>query len=72
MGGWHVNVFDFGQTEGDELEFGHSDKVTGENVSFEVIKNISLLPVIIEYAGTSNGNITQKEFWSHLKITIVQ
>jgi hypothetical protein len=57
--GWrYVNVFDIAQTEGEELEFGHSDKVTGDSVSFDVIKNISPLPVIVEYAGTSNGNMT--------------
>jgi hypothetical protein len=57
--GWrYVCVFDILQTEGDELELGHSDKVTGENVSFDLIKNISPLPVIVEYAGKSNGNIT--------------
>ena len=57
--GWrYVNVFDVAQTEGENLEFGHSDKVTGDNISFDVIKNISPLPVIVEYAGTSNGNMT--------------
>lgn len=60
--GWrYVNVFDIGQTEGDELEFGHSDKVTGD-ICFDSIKNISPLPVVVEYAGTSNGNITKKEY----------
>jgi hypothetical protein len=59
--GWrYVNVFDVNQTEGENLDFGHSDKVTGENISFDVIKNISPLPVIVEYAGTSNGNITSE------------
>lgn len=56
--GWrYVNVFDVSQTDGDELEFGHSDKVNGE-ICFESIKKISPLPVVVEYAGTSNGNIT--------------
>jgi len=56
--GWrYVNVFDVLQTEGDDLDFGHSDKVTGD-ICFDTIKAISPLPVIVEYAGTSNGNIT--------------
>jgi hypothetical protein len=56
--GWrYVNVFDVAQTEGEELEFGHSDKVTG-NVTFDTIKAISPLPVLVEYSGTSNGNVT--------------
>ena len=58
--GWrYVNIFDIAQTEGDELEFGHSDKVTGD-ICFDSIKNISPLPVVVEYAGTSNGNITKE------------
>lgn len=58
--GWrYVNTFDIAQTEGDELEFGHSDKVTGD-ICFDSIKNISPLPVVVEYAGTSNGNITKE------------
>jgi len=57
--GWrYVCVFDVLQTDGDELEFGHSDKVSGD-VNFDTIKAISPLPVVVEYAGTSNGNITQ-------------
>ncbi|ADZ10378.1 hypothetical protein Metbo_2163 [Methanobacterium lacus] len=57
--GWrYVNVFDVSQTEGEELEFGHSDKVVG-NVCFDDLKKISPLPVIVEYAGTSNGNVTK-------------
>jgi antirestriction protein ArdC len=57
--GWrYVNVFDVNQTDGEELDFGHSDKVTGADVSFDRIKHISPLPVIVEYAGTSNGNMT--------------
>ncbi|SCG86226.1 ArdC family protein [Methanobacterium congolense] len=58
--GWrYVNVFDVNQTEGDELQFGHSDKITGD-ISFDKLKAISPLPVIVEYSGTSNGNITAK------------
>lgn len=56
--GWrYVNVFDVSQTDGDELEFGHSDKIKG-NICFDVFKKISPLPVVVEYVGTSNGNIT--------------
>lgn len=56
--GWrYVNVFDVNQTEGENLKFGHEDKVRG-NISFDIIKKISPLPVIVEYSGTSNGNVT--------------
>lgn len=59
ISGWrYVNVFDVSQTDGEELEFGHSDKVTGD-ICFESVKNISPLPVVVEYAGTSNGNVTK-------------
>ena len=59
--GWrYVNVFDINQTEGDELQFGHSDKVTGD-ISFDQLKLLSPLPVIVEYSGTSNGNITLRK-----------
>lgn len=57
--GWrYVNVFDVGQTQGENLDFGHSDKITGD-ISFDSIKNISPLPIIFEYSGTSSGNITK-------------
>lgn len=58
ISGWrYVNVFDVNQTEGENLSFGHSDKVKG-TISFEAIKEISPLPVEVRYDGTSNGNIT--------------
>jgi hypothetical protein len=58
--GWrYVNVFDINQTDGEELDFGHSDKVKGD-ISFDIIKAISPLPVIVEYAGTSNANVNNK------------
>lgn len=58
ISGWrYVNVFDVNQTEGENLDFGHSDKIKG-TISFEAIKEISPLPVEVRYDGTSNGNIT--------------
>ena len=57
--GWrYVNVFDVNQTDGENLDFGHSNNVIGD-VSFDMIKNISPLPVKVEYSGTSSGNITE-------------
>jgi antirestriction protein ArdC len=53
----YVNVFDVNQTEGENLDFGHSDKVKGD-ISFDDVKKISPLPVIVEYSGVSNGNVT--------------
>lgn len=55
----YVNVFDVAQTEGDNLDFGHSDKVKGD-VSFDKVKEISPLPVIVQYSGVSNGNVTSE------------
>lgn len=53
--GWmYVNVFDIGQTEGKDIDFGHTDMVQGE-ADFKVISKISKLPVKVEYHGTSNG-----------------
>lgn len=54
----YVNVFDVNQTEGENLDFGHSDKVKGD-ISFDDVKKISPLPVISEYSGTSNGNVNK-------------
>ena len=51
-----MNCFDVNQTEGENLEFGHSNKVKGD-ISFDKVKKISPLPVILEYAGTSNGSV---------------
>lgn len=57
ISGWrYVNVFDVNQTEGENLDFGHSDKVKG-SISFEAIKEISPLPVKVRYDGMSNGNV---------------
>jgi len=54
----YVNVFDVNQTEGDNLDFGHPDKVKGD-ISFNKIKQISPLPVVVKYSGTSNGNVNK-------------
>lgn len=60
ISGWrYVNVFDVNQTEGKNLDFGHSDRVKG-TISFEAIKKISPLPVEVRYDGTSNGNINSE------------
>jgi hypothetical protein len=53
----YVNVFDVNQTDGKNLSFGHEKMVKG-NISFNEIRKISPLPVIVKYDGTSNGNIT--------------
>jgi len=45
LGKRYVNVFEIAQTQGEELKFGHSEKVTG-NVSCDTIQFISPLPVI--------------------------
>jgi len=55
----YVNVFDVNQTEGENLEFGHPDKVKGD-ISFDKIKQISPLPVIVQYSGTSNANVNKE------------
>lgn len=55
----YINCFDVNQTEGKNLDFGHSDKVKGD-ISFDDIKKISPLPVIVEYSGTSNGNVNKE------------
>lgn len=52
----YVNVFDVNQTEGENLDFGHPDKVKGD-ITFDEIKRISPLPVVVKYSGTSNGNV---------------
>lgn len=57
ISGWrYVNTFDINQTEGENLDFGHSDKVNGD-ISFDQVKKISPLPVVVEYSGTSNGSV---------------
>jgi antirestriction protein ArdC len=53
----YVNVFDVNQTDGKNLSFGHEKMVKG-NISFNEIRKISPLPVIVKYDGTSNGNVT--------------
>ena len=55
----YVNVFDVNQTEGDNLDFGHQDKVKGD-ISFNKIKQISPLPVVVKYSGTSNANVNKE------------
>ncbi|AXV40402.1 ArdC family protein [Methanobacterium sp. BAmetb5] len=55
----YVNVFDVNQTEGENLEFGHPDKVKGD-ISFDKIKQISPLPVVVKYSATSNGNVNKE------------
>lgn len=59
LGFKYVNVFDVLQTEGENLEFGHSDKAKGD-ISFEEIKKISPLPVVVKYSGTSNGSVNSE------------
>jgi hypothetical protein len=54
----YVNVFDVNQTEGENLDFGHPEMVKGD-VSFDKIKQISPLPVVVKYSGTSNGNVNK-------------
>jgi len=54
----YVNVFDINQTEGENLEFGHPEMVQGD-ISFNKIKKISPLPVVVKYSGTSNGNVNK-------------
>jgi len=54
----YVNVFDVNQTEGENLDFGHPEMVKGD-ISFDQIKEISPLPVVVKYAGTSNGNVNK-------------
>jgi antirestriction protein ArdC len=54
----YVNVFDCNQTEGENLDFGHPEMVQGD-ISFDRIKQISPLPVVIKYSGTSNGNVNK-------------
>jgi hypothetical protein len=55
----YVNCFDIAQTQGDNLDFGHPEMVQGD-ISFDKIKQISPLPVVVKYAGTSNGNVNKK------------
>lgn len=55
----YVNVFDCNQTTGENLDFGHPEMVQGD-ISFDKIKQISPLPVIVKYAGTSNGNVNKE------------
>ena len=50
-----VSVFDIAQTEGDEVEVGCSDLVSG-NFDFETIVKASPVPVLIRYLGISNGS----------------
>ena len=54
-----MNCFDIAQTQGDNLDFGHPEMVQGD-ISFDKIKQISPLPVVVKYAGTSNGNVNKK------------
>lgn len=56
----YVNVFDVSMTEGENLDFGHTDKIKGRTLSFKVIKKISPLPVVVEYMGTANGSVNSK------------
>lgn len=59
--GWsYVNVFDINQTEGKNLDFGHSDKIKGETIAFDEIKKICPLPVVVEYRGTANGSVNDE------------
>lgn len=61
IGGWrYVNVFDINQTEGENLDFGHPELIKGE-IPFETVAEVSPLPVTVEYYGTSNGVLTDKE-----------
>jgi len=55
----YVNVFDVNQTEGDNLDFGHPEMIKGD-ISFDKIKEISPLPVVVKYSGTSNGNVNDE------------
>lgn len=55
----YVNVFDVNQTEGDNLNFGHPEMIKGD-ISFDKIKQISPLPVVVKYAGTSNANVNKE------------
>ena len=55
----YVNVFDVNQTEGDNLDFGHPEMIKGD-ISFDKIKQISPLPVVVKYAGTSNANVNKE------------
>ena len=54
----YVNVFDVNQTEGENLNFGHPEMIQGD-ISFDKIKEISPLPVVVKYSGTSNGNVNK-------------
>jgi len=54
----YVNVFDVNQTEGDNLDFGHPEMIKGD-VSFDKIKQISPMPVVVKYAGKSNANVNK-------------
>ncbi|WP_308571427.1 ArdC family protein [uncultured Methanobacterium sp.] len=55
----YVNVFDVNQTEGDNLDFGHPEMIKGD-IAFDKIKQISPLPVVVKYAGTSNANVNKE------------
>lgn len=55
----YVNVFDVNQTEGENLDFGHPEKVKGD-ISFDEIKQISPLPVVVKYSGMSNANVNKE------------
>jgi antirestriction protein ArdC len=55
----YVNVFDCNQTTGENLDFGHPEMVQGD-ISFDKIKQISPLPVVVKYSGTSNANVNKE------------
>lgn len=55
-----VSVFDISQTEGDPVDVGCSDLISGE-VDFQSIVKACPLPVHIKDLGLSNGNTNGKE-----------
>lgn len=55
-----VSIFDISQTEGEPVDVGCSDLISGM-VDFERIANISPVPVHIMDLGLSNGNTDGKE-----------
>lgn len=55
-----VSVFDVSQTEGDPVDVGCSDLISG-NVDWETIVKACPLPVHIKDLGLSNGNTNGKE-----------
>ena len=55
-----VSVFDISQTEGEFVDVGCSDLISG-NVDFDTIKKACPLPVHIKDLGLTNGNTNGKE-----------